>query len=344
MKKHAKLIGMIATGLAGFATSAHADAVADFYNGKTIAIVVGHQAGTGFDVYTRVFIRHFGRHIPGNPRVIVQNMPGASGIKSANWLYGVAPKDGTAIGTFSQNVPLEPLFGNKKAKFDPAKFNWVGHMDRSVAVCGVHKSAGIKNFEEAQKKQVLIGASGATGPLVKSANAVKGLLGANFKVISGYRGSRSIKGAILKGEVQGICGLPWSTIKSFWASELKSGDFSAIIQLSGGKVDELKGIPHAKAMMKTDEQRKLYNLIFGVQEIGRMYVMPPGVPADRLAAIRKGFMNTMKDKAFLADAKKTRISINPSSGDAVAKKWAEYMKTPQALVDKAKAIVLPATK
>lgn len=328
-------------GLALAASTAHAQSVADFYKGKTVTIVVGHQAGTGFDVYSRVLIRHMGRHIPGNPNMIVQNMPGASGIKSANWLYNAAPKDGTAIGTFSQNVPLEPAFGNKSARFDPMKFNWVGYMDRSIAVCAIAKSAGVDTFEELKKKETVFGATGATGPLIKAANATKNLLGANLKVIAGYRGSASVKSAILKGEVKGICGLPWSTIKSFWGAELKNGIIKPIVQLSGGKADDLKGVPHARDMMKTDEERQLYKLIFGLQEIGRIYALPPDVPADRVAALRKAFLDTMKDEKFLADAKKTRIDINPASGEELTNAWAELVKTPQDIIEKVKQITLP---
>lgn len=324
--------------------AAMADEVADFYKGKTVTIVVGHQAGTGFDIYSRVVIRHMGRHIPGNPDMLVQNMPGASGVVSANWLFNIAPKDGTVMGIFTQNVPLEPIFGNKRAKFDTAKMVWVGNMEKSIAVCGVSKASGIKTFADLQKKETVFGATGATGPLMKSALAVKNLLDAKIKILSGYKGSASVKGAMQRGEVMGICGLPWSTIKSFWRQELQSGEFFPIIQLSGERSAELGGIAHVDDYIKTDEQRKLFNLIFGVQALGRAYVLPPDVPKARVEALRKAFMATMEDPAFLADAKKTKIDIQPAPGEVVDKMWAEFASTPKSIVAKVKQVVTPPKK
>ncbi|MGE3645982.1 MAG: Bug family tripartite tricarboxylate transporter substrate binding protein [Beijerinckiaceae bacterium] len=325
---------------------ANAQSVAEFYAGKTVTINVGQQAGTGFDVYARVLIRHFGRFIPGNPKLVVQNMPGASGINSVNWLYNIAPKDGTVIGTTSQNVPLEPLFGNAKAKFDPTKLIWIGNMESGIAVCGISTKAGVKTFAELQKADppVIFGATGATGPLKKTANAVKELLGAKIKVVAGYRGSASVKQAMEKGEVFGICGLPWSTIKSFWRSDLETGAFKPIIQLSGPDNPELGKIPKAQDFIKTEEQKQLFGLIFGSQVLGRSYMLPPRVPKDRVDALRKAFMDTMKDKQFLADAAKAGIDIVPSDGEEVTKLWAEFLATPKTVADKVKQITLPDVK
>jgi tripartite-type tricarboxylate transporter receptor subunit TctC len=167
--------------------------------------------------------------------VVVQNMTGASGINAANWLYNIAPKDGTVVATFVHTVPFEPLMGNSAAKFEAAKFTWIGNMEESVAVCGVSKTAGIATFDEMRSKETIFGATGATGPLVKSALAVKNLLGVKMKVVSGYQGSASVKVAIQRGEVHGICGLPMSTITSFWRDEYQAGTFRPIIQLSGSK-------------------------------------------------------------------------------------------------------------
>ncbi len=327
-----------------FCVPAMAQSPEEFFAGKTMTIVVGHQAGTGFDIYSRVLIRHFGRLIPGNPKLVVQNMPGASGINSMNWLYNIAPKDGTVMGTMSQNVPLEPLFGNEKAKFDTAKLNWVGNMESGAGICGISDKAPIKNFKELQEKEVVFGATGATGPLKKTAHAVKDLLGAKIKVIAGYRGSASVKQAMEKGEVFGICGLPWSTVKSFWRSDLQTGTFKPIIQLSGEPHPDLKGLPHANDFIKTDEQKKLFGVIFGSQVLGRAYVLPPRVPADRVAALRKAFMDTMKDKQFLADAEKAGIDISAMPGEEVGRLWAEFATTPKPLVERVKQITLPDVK
>ncbi|MBX9759509.1 MAG: hypothetical protein K2Y29_12115 [Beijerinckiaceae bacterium] len=334
---------MVALGafLAIATAPAHADAVADFYKGKTFSIVVGHEVGTGFDLYSRVLIRHMGRYVPGNPNMIVQNMLGASGVTAGNWLYNVAPKDGTVMGTFAQTVPLEPLFGNQQARFDASRFIWIGNMESSIAICGVTKASGVQSLEDMMKREVLMGATGPTGPLVKSALAVKNLLGAQIRVIPGYKGSADVKLAMNRGEVQGICGLPWSTVKSFWKQELESGDFRPIIQLSGEKTDEAGKIPHSSDFIKSDRDRALFGLLFGVQALGRVYATPPDVPADRVAALRKAFMDTMKDKEFLVDAEKTGIDIIPMEGSVVSAMWAEYASTPPALVEEAKKATTP---
>jgi tripartite-type tricarboxylate transporter receptor subunit TctC len=296
---------------------AAADAVADFYKGKTFTIVVGHEVGTGFDIYGRTLQRHLGRHIPGNPVVVVQNMTGASGINAANWLYNIAPKDGTVVATFVHTVPFEPLMGNSAAKFEAAKFTWIGNMEESVAVCGVSKAAGVEKFDEMRSKETIFGATGATGPLVKSALAVKNLLGVKMKVVSGYQGSASVKVAIQRGEVHGICGLPMSTITSFWRDEYQAGTFTPIIQLSGSKQAELKDIPHVDDYAKTEDDRKVFGLIFGTQALGRIYLSPPAMPAARKAALRKALLDTMKDPEFIADATKTQIDISPMTGEQV---------------------------
>jgi tripartite-type tricarboxylate transporter receptor subunit TctC len=337
MKAIATAIGIVA--IAGGA--AQANPVADFYKDKTVNVVVGHEAGTGFDVYSRVLIRHMGKYIPGAPTLVVQNMLGASGVAAGNWLFNLAPKDGTAIGTFAQTVPLEPLFGNKQARYEPGKFIWIGNMESSVAICGVTRQSGIKSFEEARNREVIIGATGPTGPLVKSALAVKNTMGAQFRVVTGYKGSAAVKLAMTRDEVQGICGLPWSTVKSFWRQELASGDFIPIIQLSGERNPELGKIPHYSEFIKNDEMRKLFGVVFGVQALGRAYAMPPGVPADRVEAMRKAFMETMADKGFLADAEKTGIDINPMTGETVSRLWAEFAATPASVVEQAKKVTTP---
>ena len=216
--------------------------------------MVGHEPATGFDIYARVLARHLGRHIPGNPNIVVQNMTGASGLTAANWLYNVAPKDGTVMATFVHTIPFEPLMGNNAARFEPAKFAWIGNMEESVAVCGISKASGIAKFEDMLQKETIWGATGATGPLVKSAAAVKNLLGAKMKIVSGYKGSASVKIAITRDEVHGICGLPMSTIMSAWADIYNSGEFRPVIQLSGRKQADLKGVPHVDDYAKTEER------------------------------------------------------------------------------------------
>src|SRR5262245_19087310 len=246
-------------------TCVRADEVADFYKGKTFTIVVGHEVGTGFDVYSRVLARHIGRHIPGHPNVVVQNMVGASGVTPANWLYNVAPKDGSVIMTFVPTAALEPIFGNGAARFDAAKFTWIGNMDEGVSICGVSPASGIATFDDMLTKEVPIGSTGATGPLGKYALAVKNLLGARIKLVAGYQGSASVKLAINRGEVHGICGLSMSSVTSQWRDEVQSGGFKMILQLSGRPHPPLAGVPHVDRYAKSADDERVFGLIFGAQ-------------------------------------------------------------------------------
>ena len=321
--------------LALWGTASAAD-VADFYKGRTVSIVVAHEVGTGFDIYARVLARHLSRHIPGNPSVVVQNMVGASGINATNWLYNVAPKDGTVMATFVHTVPFEPLFGNAVARFDPAKLTWIGNMEESLGTCGVSKASGISTFDELREKEVVFGATGATGPLGKFGLAVKNLLGAKIKLVYGYKGSASVKIALQRGEVHGVCALPISTLKSFWRDELESGNFKPILQLSGKKSAELAGVPHVDDYAKTEEDRQLFGLIFGAQSLGRIFGSPPEMPPERMQALRQAFMATMADQQFLAEAKTTQIDIVPNTGEEVAALIARYSATPKPVVERAK--------
>jgi tripartite-type tricarboxylate transporter receptor subunit TctC len=316
--------------------AARAEDAAEFYKGKSVSIVVGHQTGTGFDIYARALAAHLGRHIPGQPSVIVQNMVGASGITAANWLNNIAPKDGTVMATFVHTVPFEPLFGNQKAQYDPAKLSWIGNMEESTGICGVTRASGIIKFEDLLAKETVFGATGATGPLGQFAQAVKNLLGAKLKVVYGYKGSADVKLAMNRGEVQGICGLPMSTVKSFWGEEYRSGEFKPVIQLSGKQHPELANIPNVDKYAKTNEDRQVFDLIFGAQALGRIYVSPPGQPAARTAALRQALAATMKDEKFLADAAKAQIEIEPMSGGQVAALVAKMSAVSPAVVARAK--------
>jgi tripartite-type tricarboxylate transporter receptor subunit TctC len=298
-------------------TGAHADDVADFYKSKTFTIVVGHEVGTGFDIYSRVLARHIGRHIPGNPSVVVQNMVGASGVTPANWLYNVAPKDGSVIMTFVHTAALEPIFGNGAARFDAAKLTWVGNMDEGVGICGVSPASGVGTFEDLLTKEVPFGSTGATGPL-------------------GNQGSASVKLAINRGEVHGICGLSMSSVTSQWRDEVQSGAFKVILQLSGRPHSALAGVKHVDRYAKTADDEQVFGLIFGAQALGRIYGSTPSIPAERRNALRAAFMATMSDPQFLSDAVKSQIDVNPMSGAEVEAFIARMASSSPEVVERAR--------
>ena len=337
MKRELRAAALAAcAGLPFVATSPGAAQTADeFYRGKTISIVVGHQVGTGFDTYARVLARHMGRHIPGNPNIIVQSMLGASGITAANWLYAIAPKDGTALGAWVQTVPLDPLMGGTASKFDAVRFNWIGNLESSVATCVVTQRSGIASFEDLRRRETLFGSTGGGGALTQFTLAAKNLLGVKAKLITGYQGAASIGVAMQNGELEGMCGANTSFISSFWASEVGSGAFKVILQLNGPKRTDLTGVPHASALAASDEDRRVLDLVYGPLILGRIYAAPPDVPADRVAALRSAFLATAKDAQFLADADKTKLEISPMSGEEVASHFSSYYATPRPLVERA---------
>jgi len=301
--------------LVAAAPPAVADDVADFYKGKTLTIVVAHEPGTGFDVYARVLQRHLRRHIPGNPGVVVQNMPGVGGIAAANWLYNVAPKDGTVVSSFVYTVPFEPLMANNAARFDPTKFNWIGNMEEGVAVCGLAKAAGVATFEDMRKTETLIGGASITGALMRSALAVKNLFGAKIRVVAGYKGTASMKIAVARGEIHGVCGLLMSTITSAWREDYEAGNFRPMIQLSGRM--RIPSIPSVDDFAKSDEDRQVHGLIFGAQALGKLYAAPPGIPVALRDALRAALLATMKDAAFVAEAARTQMDVSPMTGTEV---------------------------
>ncbi len=343
MRAESERLGLCGVGTALFvaavAGSAHeacaAEPIADFFKGKTVSIVVGHQVGTGFDTYARVLARHWPRHIPGQPTMIVQGMLGASGITAANWLYNIAPKDGTALGAWVQTVPLDPLMGGTASKFDAVRFNWIGNLESSVATCIVTRASGVKTFKELQLRETLFGSTAGGGALTQFTLATKNLLGAKVKLVTGYQGAASVGVAMQNGEVEGMCGANTSFISSFWANEVASGAFVPILQLNGPKRADLSGIAHAYDLAHSDEDRQVLDLVYGPLILGRIYAAPPGVPSERIAALRKAFTATVRDEQFLADAEKTRLEISPMAGEEVAAHFVRYYAASKAVVDKA---------
>ncbi len=327
--------------VAAAALPAHAQSPAEFYKDKTLTLLVGHEPGTGFDIYARALMPYFGKHIPGNPRVIVQNMPGASGVTGTNWLYNIAPKDGTVLGTFSQNVIVERLFGNTAARYEAAKFHWIGNMEQSAAACAFATTAGLKSFDDVFSREIRLGAVGATGPIGQSGRALNRLFGTKLNIVYGYKGSASVKLAVQNGEVQGICGLPVSTLTSFWKDVLDSGQMKIMLQLSAKPLPELGDVTHIDKYVKTEEQRQIVDLVFGTQTLGRTFAAPAETPVDRVEALRKAFMATMNDAEFRAHAKKANIDLSPMNGEDVATMVRGYYAATPQIVEKAIAAIKP---
>jgi tripartite-type tricarboxylate transporter receptor subunit TctC len=317
-------------------SNACAQAPADFYRGKSIELYINVSVGGGYDLYARMVARHLGKHIPGNPTILPKNMEGGGGMRLANWLNNVGPKDGTVIAAVARAMAFEPLLGNKGAQYDGRRFNYIGSANDEVSVCVAWHTSGVKTFEDAQKTQLVVGTGGVSDDTYQYPALLNNLFGARFKMVPGYPGGNDINLAMERGEVHGRCSIPWSTVKAtrkFWIDEKK---VSLLMQYSLGKHADLPDVPLVMELAKTDEQRNILKLIFGRQVMGRPFVAPPDVPKDRVAILRKAFMDTMADKDFLAEAEKAKFEITPVAGEKIESLVLDvYRNTTPELAEKA---------
>lgn len=319
---------------AGVAQSAHADS---FYKGKRVKFLVGSSSGGGYDAYSRVLARHFGNHLLGNPSFIVQNMPGASSRKVANFMYNKAPRDGSTIAAVFSGIPTEPLVNPNKARFDARKFTWIGSANKGTFVGFVWHTSPAQTLDDLKTKQMIVGASGgATYDYPALANE---LLGLNFKIISGYTGTRAIGLAMERGEVHANAGTTWASIKLQHPGWLKDKKVRVFVQYGSKKNSELPNVPLMRKLAKNDADRQALNLMYVRQEYQRPYIAPPGLPAIRVKTLRTAFNATMKDPAYLADAKKRRLDVDPLRGEEIDALIAEVYKTPKAVVERVKNIL-----
>jgi tripartite-type tricarboxylate transporter receptor subunit TctC len=314
---------------------AGAQPVADFYRGKTVDLFIGYRTGGGYDVYGRVVARHIGRHIPGQPNVVVKNLDGAGGLRLANHMAQVAPRDGTAIAITGRNAAFEPLFGNKLAQFDGRAFGWLGSANKEVSICASMKGAEVADYAALLEKELIIAGTGAANDTDQIPKVINAVLGTKFKLIPGYPTGNGLTLAMERREVNGRCGWSWSSIKSTHPHWVKSGEINLLVQVGMEKHPDLPHVPLILDVAKTPEQKELLRIVFASLVLGRPFFTTPGVPADRLAALRKAFMDTLSDPQFLTEAEKTQLEVTPVSGEEVERLVADIHKAPAALVEKA---------
>ena len=325
--------GAMAAGV--FAAPASAS-VADFYSVKRVTVYIGYGAGGGYDRYGRALSRHLGRFIPGKPRMIAKNMPGAGSIKLANALYNTLPKDGTAIGIIGRGLPMEPLFGRKGPRYDATKFNWIGSLNNEVSTCVSWHKSKVKSIEDAKKHQLIFASTAQGSDGVDFAIVMNNIVGTKFKIITGYPGGSTLTVAMEKGESTGRCGWSWSSVKSTRPDWLRDKKINILVQMALKKHPEIPAsVPLVMELAKNDRDRAILRLIFARQTMGRPFLAPPNVPADRVAALRAGFDAMVKDAKFLKEAKKTKLEIEPVSGDEIEKLIAEVYATPKDIVQAA---------
>jgi tripartite-type tricarboxylate transporter receptor subunit TctC len=310
------------------------------FKDRTIGINIGYGPGGGYDIYARALAAHFGQHIPGNPTVVPRNMPGAGGLRVASFIYSVAPKDGTELGAFASSTAMEPLMGNKSADFDPSKFSWIGSMAQDISFCGLWQHAGAaKSFEELLTRPVTFGSAGGASTSQLHPMLLKHLFHAKIDVIPGYAGAKEVNLAMQRGEVDGACSLFLSSINAQFLPDVKAGNLKLIIQMGPKTTDVFGPIPSVYDFVKTDEDRQVLDLHFKQILLARPIVGPPGMSKERVAVLRKAFTDTMRDPAFLADAKKMNIDIDPATGEEAERLLHEFASYPKNVIVKAQAAI-----
>jgi tripartite-type tricarboxylate transporter receptor subunit TctC len=332
--------GLTAAVLATLPISAvWAQSPAEFYKGKNVEIQIGYSVGGGYDVYARLIARYLGKYIPGNPTVVPRNMEGAASLRLANWIFSAAPKDGTSIGAVSRGAAFDPLLGSDAAKFDASKFNWIGSANDEVSLCVAWHTSGVTKLDDILTKELAIGSTGVADDTYQFPAVINGVVGTKFKMITGYPGGNDVSLAMERNEVQGRCGWSWSSIKSTRPDWVEKKIISLLVQMSLAKHPDLPDVPLVTDLAKTDEDKQIFKFIFARQVMGRPYMLPPGVPQDRVDALRKAFMDTMNDPEFLAEATKSKLEITPVSGEKIQSLVEEIYKTPPAVVAKAGKLV-----
>jgi tripartite-type tricarboxylate transporter receptor subunit TctC len=325
--------------LCAAAGAAVADPVADFYHGRPLYFVVGSAAGGGYDVYARLLSRFLVRHIAGRPVAVIQNMPGASSLVMANHLYNVAARDGSVLGFANREVFFEPLWHNPQARFDGRRFTWVGSMNKDVATCVAWFTSGVHTLEETREREMLLGSTSPTSSGTTLPKLLNGVLGTRFRLVLGYEAVDRIGIAMENGEVEGTCGATWANIKSARRDWLDHGKITVIAQLALTKHPELPDVPLAIAAARNDSERQALDLVFAPQAMGRPVAAPPGVPKDRVAALRAAFEATMVDADFVAAAAQEAIEITPMSGAEVGATVDRLDAVPGPVVQRVKELI-----
>lgn len=334
--------------LAAALVSAQSLDAKEFYQGKTINLVVGSSAGGGYDGYARFLARHWPGKIPGTPKFIVRNMPGAGSLKSTNYIYNIARKDGTEIAAIQNGIVFEPLFKalgkGKEAKFDPTKLSWIGAVTRETAVMVVWHKTPFKAFKDLKGQRVLTGASGVTTSYAVFPRLMNATMGTNIRVVTGYRGTSGIVLALERGEIHAMTGWGYGSLTSRKGQWLKDKKVRILVQFGKRRHPEMPNVPLGSELTTNKVNRDVLELISARQEIGRPYVAPPNVPAAQMKTLRAGFQGMMKDATFLKEAKRLRIEIDSSTAARALRVINQAFASPPDVVAKARKIMVSKKK
>ena len=316
--------------------------VADFYRGQTVRIVVASGPAGGFDTFARLLARNLSRFVPGNPTFVVQNMPGAGGLRAIGYIAKVAPRDGLTIAAIQGGTVKAPLLGLVGADYDSSQLRWVGNLNGEVMVCVSRQESPVKTIQDAMEKELIVGAAnGDDTELIP--NALNSLLGTKFKVVTGYQDGPSIVLALQRNEVHGRCGWSWSSVVSQRPDWIRDKTINVLVQVPT-KHKDLQHVPLAPDLASNDDDRQALEFLFGHLAMARSYVLPPDVPAERLAALRAGFDAMVKDEAVKADFVKSNHELLPSSGEEIQARVSKIYGTPKHIIDKALAAIASAKR
>ena len=335
MKTCRGLICALVLALGAAMPQAKADALADFYKGKTVSMVVGSSTGGGYDTMTRAIARFIGKHIPGTPNVVVRNMPGAGGITAMNYIYNNAEKDGTALALVQNNTPLEPLFGTKQARYDATRLNWLGTPSFEVAMVLLWHTVAVNSIADLKAKETNMGASGANSTPAFYARLLNATLGTKMKLVNGYPGQNDAFLAMERGELDGYPSVFLSALSSTRPNWLRDKSAKPIVQYGPERAPEIGDVPFAPDLIGNPDDKLMMEAGFAPLALGRPLVMPPDVPADRVAAMRRALAETFADPEFLAEGERMGLGINaPRTGDQLKDVIARAYQTPPRIVER----------
>jgi tripartite-type tricarboxylate transporter receptor subunit TctC len=324
---------LIVAAVAVLASIARADNAADFYKGRNISMIIGYSVGGGYDAYARLLAHYIGRHIPGEPSIVPQQMTGAGSLRAANYLFSVAPKDGSVLGTFSRSMGIAPLLG--QAEFDSRKFTWLGSMTDDDTTCVTWNTSSIKSWTDFLSKPSKLGGLGADADPDIWALLYKNVFGAKVQLVSGYPGTNDAVLAMERGEVDGLCGLSWSTIRTRHAEWLSGHAVNIIVQAALKKEPEIAAVPLATDFVSNPEQLQIIRLLLASQAMARPFAAPPELAPDRKSALIAAFDATMRDAHFLAEAQKLNFEIHPVSAGTIDSLLTEVYATPKDVLGRA---------
>jgi tripartite-type tricarboxylate transporter receptor subunit TctC len=330
---------ILALSLAFATTPSVAQSAADFYRGRTVTISVGLSAGGGYDLHARVLARYLGKHLPGAPAIVVKNAPGAGGLTLVNALYSTLPRDGSELATFERGILLEPLLDAAQARFDPLKFSWIGSTDNDASTCLSWHTSPVRTMEDALRAELIVGGTGSTAIANTFPRVLNAVLGTKFRVIAGYPGANEALLAMERGETQGFCSLGFATLEAIRPGWMADRKVNVFVQLALRKSGEHPDVPLALDFARSEADRRAIELIVSPNLFARPFAAPPGVPADRLAALRKAFDETVTDPDYLAEAKARGLHIELVLGAELDETLRRIYATPKDIVSRVQAAV-----